>query len=144
MKKSYRVLTILLLAFMLSLYGCGGGGGGSSPSPAHTPGISNLQYFPNTAAQNSGGGSITATGTIDFIDTDGNISTLTITSYDSLGSQKASSTSPITGASGVTSGTIGIAAIVDTTVTGNYTFKIYITDSTGLQSNILTGTFNVT
>jgi hypothetical protein len=122
---------------------CGGGGGGSS-QPQHAPTISNLQYSPNTVVQGQGGGSITATGTIDFIDIDGNISTLTITSYDSLGNQTASNTSPITGASGITSGSIGIAAIVDTTVKGNFTFKIYVTDSTGLQSNVLTGTFSVT
>ena len=133
----------LLLPFMLTFYSCGGGGG-SSPAPANAPGISNLQYSPNTVVQNAGGGSIPVTGTVDFIDIDGNISTLTITIYDSLGNQIASNTTPITGISGHTSGTFSITVIANTTVIGNYTFKIHIIDSTGLQSNLLTGTFSVT
>jgi hypothetical protein len=104
----------LLLSFMLTLYSCGGGG--SSPAPANAPGIFNLQYFPNTAVQNAGGGSIPVTGTVDFIDIDGNISTLTITIYDSLGNQIASNTTPITGISGHTSGTFSITVIANTTV----------------------------
>jgi len=139
-----QLILIIVVTFALTSFGCGGGGGGGSSQPQHAPGISNLQYSPNTAVQNQGGGSIIVSGTIDFIDIDGNISTLTITSYDSLGNQKAANTSPITGASGITAGIVGVAAIVDTTVKGNYTFKIYITDSTGLQSNMLTGTFSVT
>ena len=137
-----QLIFITAVAFALASFGCGGGDGSSQPQ--HAPRISNLQYSPNTAIQGQGGGSITATGTIDFNDIDGNILTLTITYYDSLGHQIATNTSPITGASGITAGTIGIAAIVDTTVKGNYTVEIYISDSTGLQSNVLTGTFSVT
>jgi len=139
-----RLVPISALIVALISIGCGGGGGGGTSKPQQAPGISNLQYSPNTAVQGQGGGSITASGTIDFIDADGNISTLTINSYDSLGNQLASNTSLVSGASGVTSGSIIIAAVINTSVKGNYTFKIFITDSTGLQSNVLTGTFSVT
>ncbi|HTP06076.1 MAG TPA: hypothetical protein VMM54_13090, partial [Nitrospirota bacterium] len=142
MKRLFDMAVLaLLLPIILTLYSCGGGGGSS---PTNAPGISNLQYFPNTAVQNAGSGSIIVTGTVDFIDIDGNISTLTITIYDSLGNQIASNTTPITGISDHTSGTFSITVIVNTTVIGNYTFKIHIIDSTGLQSNVLTGTFSVT
>lgn len=135
--RQFIFITVLALTF----FGCGNEGGKSSPQ--HAPSISNLQYSPDIAFLGQGGGSVTATGTIDFIDTDGNISTLTLAVYDLSGNQKIIKTIPITGIAGIKTGRIDFVAILNTTVKGDYTFKIYISDSAGLQSNTLIGTFSV-
>jgi sugar lactone lactonase YvrE len=136
-----QLIFITAIVIALTTVGCGGGGGGG---PQHAPNISNLQYSPHTAIQGQGGGSINVTGTFDFVDAGGDISTFTITIYDSHEGFIASHTTPITGGSGISSGTLGAAVTINTTVIGNYSFKIYITDSTGSQSNTLTATFGVT
>ena len=139
-----RKMKLLVLPLLLALIaGCGGGGGGSS-QPQHAPTISNLQYTPQSATLNQDGGLINVTGTLDFNDIDGNLSTLTINIYDSNGTPLAPpTTSQIQGASGVTSGTIGIVVAVNTTVAGSYSFGIHVTDSIGLQSNVIMRTFIV-
>jgi hypothetical protein len=100
-----------------------------------------LQYSPTSAPASSG--TATVTGTIDFTDADGNISIFTINIYS--GSTLISSTpTTIQGASGVISGTFNIIVYVGTGVPGSYAFGIHVTDSAGLQSNVLTGPFTVT
>lgn len=142
MKKG--LVWIMLCYMVVGLVACGGGGSDESASSQHVPGISNLQYSPTAAVQGQGSGAVTVTGTINFIDSDANISTLTIETYDSLGSLLKSNTISLTNTSGLSAGTIGIVAIVDTTVKKNYSFRIFVTDTTGLQSNVLSGTFSVT
>jgi hypothetical protein len=84
-----RKMKLLVLPLLLALIaGCGRGGGGSS-QPQHAPTISNLQYTPQSATLNQDGGLINVTGTLDFNDIDGNLSTLTINIYDSNGTPLA-------------------------------------------------------
>ncbi len=126
----------------VSFFGCGGG---SSPSQG-APAISNLSYFPNQATQAQGGGTVPIYVTVDAVDIDGNMSTITFTSYDSLGNVSYTATDPLQSHffSDRMPGPITITGSMDTTSKGIYTFEIYITDSNGLRSNVLPGTFSVT
>jgi serine/threonine-protein kinase len=54
-----------------------------------------------------------------------------------------STSAPVPGTSGVTSGIIQDQVIIATTPSDNYTFKIYLTDSQGTRSNELQGSFPV-
>jgi hypothetical protein len=109
----------------------------------NAPLISNLNYSPTSATLNSGGGTVTVTGSFNFTDADGNLSTVTWTVFDTLGNQIGSYTETITGAAGVTSGTISFIINGDTTESGNFSLNVYVTDITGLHSNTLSGTFLV-
>ncbi len=123
------------LLCLLVLIGCSNG---SSPtSPSNAPAISNLNYSPRTATVGQGGGAVTVTGTIDFIDLDGDVTTLI------LSTTGGEISGPIQGISGMTNGTIAITAIVSTTTAGNYSFQVWVVDSRGNASNKLTGTFTV-
>jgi hypothetical protein len=142
MRNKHNVSITALLALMVSFLGCGGGS--SSPPSQNPPAISNLSYAPNQATQGSGGGTVMVSATLDAVDLDGNMSTVTFTSYDSLGNVIHTSADQIPFFSDRSiSGSIATAASMDTTVKGTYTFKIYITDSTGLRSNVVTGTLSV-
>lgn len=142
MRNKYIVLLGVLLILSISLLGCGGGGGASTPAQV-TPSISSLQYSPTAAYVNSGGGTATVSGTFDFADPNGNLATLTVTVFDSKGQQVLTSTNHVTGASGVTAGTIFISGSIDTTMIGQFTFQVFVTDTTGFNSNILAGAFRV-
>lgn len=128
-----RPLTVVLL--VLALAACGGGGGGSSES---VPSISNLQYQPTFVLQFDGNGQSTIGGSFDFRDTGADLATFTMTT-----SQGATLTEPMTGAAGLKSGTALGAVVVDTTVIGQYTFQLYVTDARGNRSNSLSGSFEV-
>ena len=134
------LISIAALALALMVLGCGGGGGGGGVSP-HAPVISNLQYTPTSAPASSG--TTTITGTLDFNDIDGNISTFTLNINVQNGPQVSSTTLAIPNVSGVISGYFDISVLVNTSVPGNYTFGIHVTDSIGLQSNVITRTFIV-
>ena len=136
MKKITLLISIIVISVLTACGGGGGGGGGSSSATA--PGISNLQYSPNTATVGQGGGAVTVNGTVDFIDNEGDVSTLIINSSDGT-----STTVQISGVDGITAGTIAVVAVVDTSIAGNFPFTVYIRDKTGLKSNELTGTFTV-
>jgi hypothetical protein len=140
--KRLVVLFMLVLSIVVLLVACGGGSGEGGSTPAHAAVISNLQYSPQSASQSTT--PVTVTGSIYFTDAGGDISTLTGTIYDSNGTQLDSHTGPITGGSGHTSGTVHLSSTMDVSVKGVYTFKIYVTDSTGAPSNVLTATFTVT
>ena len=148
MRCTHNALITALLAFTVSFLGCGEG---SSSSPSQNPpALSNLSYAPNQAAQGSGSGTVTIYGTLDAVDIDGNISTVTFTSYDSLGNIIYTATDPISplyfsDRAGDASMPVSISAAgsMDTTVKGIYTFAICVTDATGLRSNVLTGTLSV-
>ncbi len=144
MKRGHKIsmMVMLFLPLTIILTCCGGGGGGGAPAQ-NVPSIANLQYSPTAAYANSGSGEATVTGSIDFSDPNGNLAALTVTIFNSNGQQVSTITQPITGASGITNGTISISGTIDTTVIGLFTFKIYVTDATGHSSNSLTGTFRV-
>lgn len=142
-------MKILLMIFMITcmLSACGGGGGGAAPAPAPaltTPTISSLTQSALTAAQNSGGGAVTVTFTVNFIDTGGDVSTLTIQAFDATtGVLATTSTNPVAGVTGVTTGSINGILNVSTTTIGTYNVKLFITDSAGTQSNILNTTWAI-
>lgn len=123
------------------LAGCGGGGGGGGAPVA--PAISNFSYAPTAVYVNEGGGTTTLAGVFDFYDPDGDLASLTVKVYDSSDTLIDSLTDPFTDASGITGATIEIYGEVDTTVIDVFTVQIYVTDATGLQSNVIEVSFRV-
>lgn len=133
------------LVLVCALAGCGGGGGGgSTPSPASIPGISSLSGNKTSALLNEGSGAVTVSFTCNFVDAGGDIATMTIESYDvTTGVQSMSKSIPITGVSGMTSGTIGGSVVVSTTARGSWNVHIFVTDAAGNKSNVLTTTWAI-
>jgi hypothetical protein len=125
-----------LLFFAVLAVSCGGGD--DTAAPAHPPSISNLRYSPASAAPVPGG-TVTISGTFDFSDVGGDISSVRITS-----SGGAEVTTPTPQLSGIASGTAVGQVAVSVDQPGKYTFELWVTDSTGLSSNKLIGTFEVT
>lgn len=127
-------------AFCL-LLACGGGGGGSStspaPAPTYAPAISNLQLSPNTAVVGDGGGSISSTLSLDFSDSDGDVTTIRLTYAGQ------SQDSAISGLSGLKTGTIQGTMLLNTSVVGSFTFQVSLIDAKGHVSNALSATFTV-
>jgi len=119
--------------------GCGGGSGGG-----HAPAISNLQFSPTSAAVGDGGGVLTVNGSFSFTDSGGDLATLQLTTYDQAGNQIGTIPTPLSGLSGITSGTLFGSATFNTTTAGVFTYKIQAMDAAGSASNILQGTFLVT
>lgn len=127
----------ILNAFVLLLLIACGGGGGDDGNGGNIPGISNLQYSPKSASLNEGGGAVTVTGTIDFVDLDGDVVSLTISG------SSTTTVLPVSNLGGITAGSIAIVAVVETTSAGDFPFSISITDSKGSVSNTLIGSFIV-
>ncbi len=130
------------------LPGCGGSSSDDPPSglpstSGNEPGISNLQYPPTYVALNSGGGSATIIGTIDFADPDGDPATFTVEIYDSGDILLASDDYPLSDVDGAASGTAEVSFAIPTDAEGVFTFQVFLTDETALDSDSLTGTFTV-
>jgi len=127
----------LLASFMsiVALAACGGGGGGEPP--LHPPSISSLKYSPPTALQ-APMGTATISGTFDFADAGGDISSLRITSSGGVDLTVATPT-----LGGVKSGTGSASFEVSVDRTGKYTFELWAVDGRGSASNRLSGTFDV-
>jgi hypothetical protein len=85
----------------------------------------------------AGGGAVMISGQIDYRDQEGNIDTATIIS------SQGTEIRPVYGIDGDIYGTIQGGYVADTTITGVFIFSMYVTDKTGLESNILFGTFTV-
>lgn len=129
----------LAVAMALFLAGCGGGGGGGGETPVDsTPVISNLQFAPTTILQNEGNGTLIVSGTFDYTDAGKDLATLHLTGADG-----STLSSPIEGVAGTESGTIQGMVEVDTSIVGLFSFQLFVTDSGGRKSNILSGTFEV-
>jgi N-acetylneuraminic acid mutarotase len=133
---------LIAMAGVLMLGGCGGGSASSSsPDP---PTISALQIYPATAAFNSGGGTEFLSGALNFSDSGGNLSTLTIKVLDSNGNEIAKTTSFISYVHNITIGFVEFnGGVAPTNVAGSYTIQIFATDTAGGNSNILTSNFTV-
>lgn len=129
------VFAILGLTAVL-IVACGGGGGGSGAVVENSPSISNLSFSPTIIEI----GQLTdIEGTLDFLDNDGDLSTLTIVSAD--GSQQ---TTNISGLSGQKSGTIMGIVQLQASELGKSTFQVFVSDAKGHQSNSLSGSITVT
>ena len=141
-----RLVSTLVL---LSAIACGGGGGGSTPAPAPAPltppGISNFAYTTaSTWTVGSGGGAATGGFKFDFIDTGGDLASLVMERLDGGGNVTKSSTTAISGASGLTSGTISVAVIADTTIAGTVNWRFHVVDARGSVSNTLNSSYTIT
>ncbi len=134
-----KKLALALVAVLCA--GCGGGGGGDNPG--HAPAITNLNYSPSSVQLNEGGGTVLVAGTADFTDSGGDVASFTIETYDALGRLLSSTTTPVFGIEGQTSGVVAVEVSVPTTVAGDYTFQVLLTDAANYPSNRLSGTFNV-
>ncbi len=139
-----KTIKFSILAIIMALMiGCGGGGGGGGGAQGTNPAITSLMYSPTSAFLNAGGGFIVVSGTINFSDPNGDVSTLTISTFTSGGQSLSSATTAVQGAAGKTSGVIGVSVAVPTTAVGSYTFQVFVTDAAGHASNTLSGTFSV-
>lgn len=103
----HKILRTLCISWVIvfgiiSIIGSGGGGGDGGGGGGSAPDISNLSFSPTSTTVGSGGGLIPVSGTLDFVDSDGNVSTLTLTIFDSDDNQFESITDPIQGISGLT------------------------------------------
>lgn len=153
MREKYNRFIVMVILYtlvgpaILISMSCGGGGGGGSGSITITgiPSISNLQYSPQTVTQNQGGGVVTVTASINFVDEKGDLTALILNVYNSQGVIVLTGTTSLQSISGRTSGVFTFQLQgVSTTNIGNYTFEVYVTDAVGNVSNKLTGTFSVT
>jgi N-acetylneuraminic acid mutarotase len=146
LKKLIKFVRYISLTFVIAfgfaaiISSCGGGGDGGGNQSGSAPVISNLSYSPTSAKV---GGSGLITGSIDFLDNNDNVSSLTITIFDANDKQLGTTTNPLTAVSGIKSGRMNVEAQIDTSVEGVYTFDISITDTTNLTSNVLVGNFTV-
>lgn len=126
-----------------ALVACGGGGGGGSSTPSATaPTISNLQYSPQSAYA-----SATPTvfaGQLNFADPDGDLASATLTVVGSTGAVISTVTTPIQGASGVTSGALQGSVTAALPAADTYALQVYVTDARGLRSNTLSGAIRIT
>lgn len=132
-----RAVRWLASLLFFAVLGVSCGGNDEPAAPAHQPSISNLRYSPASAAQVPGA-TVTISGTFDFSDAGGDVSSLRMTS--SGGADVAMPTPQL---SGIVSGTAVGQVSVSVDKPGNYTFELWVTDSTGLNSNKLSGTFEV-
>lgn len=137
---SLLYLPAFTLTVIISLLGCVKD---NASQQKHAPSISNLHPSSTSVLQGDGGGSIIISGSVDFVDVGGDVELITTTYYDSDGEVTHTTTTPLSDIAGHKSGTIDLDVAADTTVTGNYEMKIYISDAAGSRSNELTGRFEV-
>lgn len=137
-------LAYYMAAVMLAIAGCGGGDGDSiNYGGGATPVISASVFTPESARINDNGGQITVIATINFSDPDGDLRSATINILDDAGNTITSQVITIANVDGVTSGTIQGVVTVSTTTVGDFTVRVFVTDSLNLQSNQLEGVFSV-
>jgi hypothetical protein len=113
---------------------------GNTPT---APLIGDLAYTPTEVVLEGGGGAVEISGTMTFMDKDADVSTISISIFNSAGVQVGTPITQSSGVSGTASGSISFIFYVDSSAaTSNYTFKIHAIDAAGLSSNELTGDGN--
>lgn len=126
--RSFRVALLpLAMASALTTSGCDGGGSAAG----HPPAISDLHL--SSPAVVDGAGRADVSGSLSFRDPGGDVAYLT------LSSELATTTIPVTGASGATSGSGGATITVAPGRYGTQPFEIWIVDRAGNESNHLSG-----
>lgn len=139
--KPFKILLLTSIGILITA--CGGGGGSSEPVPEPVPEgvspvISNLNIVtPVSATINEGKGSTYIGGTFDFVDPDGDVVTVRLTT--SSGADISTNITP-----GATSGTLEAFYEVSTVVAGSYNYNLWVEDSQGNDSNVFSGTYTVT
>jgi N-acetylneuraminic acid mutarotase len=138
---AWRRVTPWLAAGLLAACGGGGGGGGSAGT---APAITQFTYSPQGAYVGGAGSTANIAGTVGFSDPDGDLASWSLTVLDAAGRTLQFVEQPISGAGGMTSGTLSASAAVSTAELGDFTFRIELTDARGLRSAPVTGSFRVT
>ncbi|MGD2053520.1 MAG: kelch repeat-containing protein [Gammaproteobacteria bacterium] len=137
LKHYLKISGLLIITGMLVLAIARCSGGGSDNNVGTAPSISNFSFSPTAVYVNEGGGQTSIIGNFDFYDADGNLKSAVLTVLNSGGSTVIIETIDIANVSGLTTGTIQGSVTVSTTVSGDYTVQIYVTDTAGLRSNTL-------
>ncbi|MGD8581523.1 MAG: hypothetical protein PVF06_02715, partial [Gammaproteobacteria bacterium] len=137
LKHYLKISGLLIITGMLVLAIARCSGGGSDNNVGTAPSISNFSFSPTAVYVNEGGGQTSIIGNFDFYDADGNLKSAVLTVLNSGGSTVITETIDISNVSGLTTGTIQGSVTVSTTVSGDYTVQIYVTDTAGLRSNTL-------
>lgn len=134
-----RLVLVILAIMMLGMAGCG------DPTIAvvipvapviNPPSITLNQFITKDPVKEI------IYGSVDFYAPDADISTMTVTVFDSRGSIKTSTTTSLT-LLGVTQGNIPFSIDYFNYPAGKFTFGIYFTDLNGDTSNQVAGTFLV-
>ena len=129
-----------LLMATMSFLACGGGSGGAPavvPPVDPPPVIAQMTLSPDNAHLNDGGGSVTASLNLSFQDTDGDVATLRLAAGGN------SQDLPITGAAGITNGTLNGLLTISTEIVGDITFTATLLDSKSRASNSSQATFHI-
>ena len=128
----------IVIAASALLTACGGGdGGGHSQSP---PQISNFTFVPALLYV---GSELPFNGSFDFTDPNGDLASATLEILDSTGALLQSETIPISGVSGLKSGSIEGMVEGDTSTAGTFTVRVYVMDRAGLRSNTLSASLRI-
>jgi N-acetylneuraminic acid mutarotase len=143
----FQFLRRILLPFVALLVACGGGSGGSSSSGGApllvAPVLSNLAFSPAAAYVNSGGGTVTVTGTVTVAGANSGVASVTISVVDASGATVSSNTTDVVGGAAVISGVLQGTVTAGTSAVGNYSVRVSLVDKSGLTSNTLTGNFKI-
>lgn len=138
------ILQVPTLAIFTS---CGGGGdsgsvagdvGSSSSATLQTmaaPTIKNLSFSPTDSYASAA--PMIFNGRFDFTDADADVSNMTMTVTGANGATVNTFTQPIPSAAGLTAGVIQGGVLTLIMNAGNYTFQVFLSDATGLRSNVL-------
>ncbi len=140
-------MRISVLLFSLVLVGCGGDPYDDWEVPdfqtGTPPSLSNLVISPNAAYVGDGGGQIDITGSVDFVDPDGDLLSVELTIYDSAGQQIARVGRQINDLGLGTSGTVQAMVTVNTTVAGDFRAEVSMIDVAVNSSNTLSTGFRI-
>ena len=136
--RSRRLLLPVIAGCLLLFTHCGGGGGSTGGT---APTISNFQFSPGAAYLSTT--PMSFTGSFSFRDPDGDLSSATLTIADSSGATVSTIPLPIQGAAGQTSGVLSGMVTALVPVADNYAVQVFVTDSRGLQSNVLSGSLRI-
>ena len=137
------VLSGIYALAILGIAASGGGGGGGGGSGSSAVSISNLDYSPEGAFLNDGGGSVVVNGSIQFSAPDGNVASYVFSLFDSSLNVVSTLSDPIPGVSGLTSGSLFISLVVNTSVSDDYSVEVYLVDTANNNSNTLSGSFKI-
>ena len=130
MRKLVSALVIVLLGSVLCL-GCGGDEGTA-------PAISDLTLQTTSGAV---GVQATISGQFTFTDPDGDLESFSVEVTAPNGQSQTLGPQPIQGASGLTTGPVGLAVVLNPPVAGDYALAVWVTDGAGNDSNRLDATF---
>jgi N-acetylneuraminic acid mutarotase len=133
------------VAALLVLGGCGGGEHAVNSEPINNvaPSISNFVIAPSVVELNDNGGQVDVVGSLDFIEPEGSLRSVTLIILDAAGNTLRSETEIIQTADRVTEGTIEGTVTLSTTELADLGIQVYVSDSFGRPSNRLTAPFRV-